>query len=449
MDPTFYRVSRTSRATPLLQTLQLIAPLILIIISFGFSIAFGAIAAALSGSLLFIFYLSWKKFTFHISSSVEGDHELIVQSGIFTRRTKSLRISRLQSVDIHRPLVARLTGFASIQVEVDGTGDSRVLLKYLTMADAQALRNEIVRLASGSQQDEQAFNDLPQESPGVANSPHGVDSPRWEVPTSRLIASLGLTTSTYVLIAGAIFSTFLAVINGAGGLTALLITVFVSGASAITSFTVLFNFVLTKSDRGLLISHGLISTSSYTISPIRLQALEVSQPIAWRIFSWYRVSMNIAGIDSNQSNKGPRILIPVIHEKELVDLFDSLIPEWNIDLAPQWETADRRAKWRYPLQFRFIGTHISSHAFTTRTGWLTRRVKVALHPRIQSLRLTQGPIQKWLGFTTLHCDSVPGPIRIKALGIPASRATAMVIRELELMHEAIGDTRTEAWITRS
>lgn len=435
MDSTFSHVSHTSKATPLLQTLQFIAPLALLLVSFGFSVIFGALAVALSGALLFIFYLSWRKFTFHVSSGIEKDHELIVESGIFIRRTKSLRISRLQSVDIHRPLVARLTGFASVQVEVAGTGDSRVLLKYLSLTDAHAFRNEIVRLASQSDE--------------VVGASEGAPIPLWEVPNSRLIASLALTTSTYVLIAGAVFSTLVAVVNGAGGLTALLFTLVVSGASVITGFTMLFNFVLTKSEKGLLISHGLISTSSYTISPIRLQALEISQPIAWRLFGWHRVSMNIAGIDSTQKNRGPRILIPVIHESELGDLFDTLIPEWNIDLAPQWRIADPRARWRYPLQFRFIGTHISSHVFSTRTGWLTRRVKVAPHPRIQSLRVTQGPIQKRLCIATLHCDSVPGPIRISALGQSDNSTAEMLMNELGLMHKAIGDTRTEAWTTSS
>jgi putative membrane protein len=461
MDPTFQQVSRTAKATPFLQTLQFVAPLALFIVSFGFIPVMGALAGVLAGALFLLFYSTWRKLTFWVSSETEKDRELVVESGIFIRRTKSLRISRLQSVDIHRPLVTRLTGFASVQVEVAGTGDSRVLLKYLTLADAQAFRNEIVRLASQSQLDAQTSPQAsPQASPFTPEATPAPEdaqqddlkdarSPRWEVGTALLIASLALTTSTYVLIAGAIFSVFLALVNGAGGITALVFTVVVSGASVITGFTMLFNFVLTKTDRGLSISHGLISTSSYTISPIRLQAIEISQPIAWRLFGWHRVSMNVAGIDTNQKNRGPRILIPVIHESELDTLFESLIPEWNINLTPQWTTANPRAKWRYPLQFRFIATHISPHVFTTRTGWLTRRVKIALHPRIQSLRVTQGPVQRRLRIATLHCDSVPGPIRISAPGISVHRASSMVVKELDLMHKTMSDTSSEKWISHS
>lgn len=448
MDPTLRTASRTAGATPLLQTVQFLAPLALLFISLGFIPLVMVISAICVGAIFLIFYLMWKKMTFHISHDSGADRELIVESGVFIHRTKSLRISRLQAVDIHRPLIARLAGYASVQVEVAGTGDSRVLLKYLTMSDAQAIRNEIVRIASESRLEYQPITQEAARPIDTVQVNHTGDLPRWEVRTPQLIASLALTTSTYVLIAGAVFSTFLAVVNGAGGLTALLFTVIVSGASVVTGFTVLFNFVLTKNDRGLSISHGLISTSSYTISPIRLQALEISQPIAWRIFGWHRISMNVAGIDANQKSRGPRILIPVIHASELPELLQALIPEWKIDLNPMWVTADPRSRWRYPLQFTFIGTFISPETFTTRTGWLTRKIKVALHPRIQSLRVTQGPIQRYLDVVSLHCDSVPGPVRISALGMSTTQAISMAERELTLMHRSISDDRSGNWINQ-
>lgn len=446
MDPTLRTASRTAATTPILQTLQFIAPLALLFISLGFIPIVVGISALAVGTLFLIFYFMWKKLTFYVSGDSHVDQELTVESGIFIHKTKSLRISRLQAVDIHRPLIARLTGYASVQVEVAGTGDSRVLLKYLTLSDAQALRNEIVRIASAT-----GFEHVPSpEEPGEPSpAAHIVDIdnvPRWEVKTPRLIASLALTTSTYVLIAGAIFSIILAVINGAGGLTALLFTVIVSGASFVAGFTVLFNFVLTKNERGISISHGLISTSSYTISPIRLQALEISQPIAWRVFGWHRITMNVAGIDTNQNNRGPRILIPVIRTSELAELIHELIPEWEINLNPTWITAQPRAKWRYPFQYRYIGTDISKQTFSTRTGWLTRRTKIALHPRIQSLRITQGPLQRQLGVVSLHCDSVPGPVRVSALGLSQAQALSLAEEELSLMRKSNEDDTSAHWV---
>ncbi len=444
MDPTLRTPSRTAGATPLLQTLQFLAPVALLVISLGFIPIVIAISTIPIGVLFLIFFVMWKKLTFYVTGSSHPDQELVVESGIFVHRTKSLRISRLQAVDIHRPLISRLAGYASVQVEVAGAGDSRVQLRYLTMSDAQSFRNEIIRIASESNSENQ---EVSQETSQLAETQSvAVSTPRWEVRTPQLIASLALTTSTYVLIAGAVISTLLAIINGAGGLTALLLTVIVSGASVITGFTMLFNFILTKNARGISISHGLISTSSYTISPIRLQALEISQPIAWRIFGWHRISMNVAGIDSNQKSRGPRILIPVIHTSELAELLHTLIPEWEIDLNPPWIPASPRARWRYPLQYAFIGTHISRQTFATRTGWLTRKIKIALHPRIQSLRITQGPMQRHLGVVSLHCDSVPGPVRLSAPGLSNTLATSMAQQELALMQQSINDDRSGYWV---
>lgn len=471
MDLTGAQSTRTSRVTPLLQILQFIAPLGLLIVTLGLSPVLGIAAGILIGAIAVVLYLSWMKLTFKIVHKIGRSPELIVESGVFIRRTRSLRISRLQSVDIHRPLIARLTGFASVQVEVAGTGDSRVLLKYLSLLDAQEFRLTILRLAannSSKQQSAAEAEDLRQENQhpqdnqdrpdwtgdyGTGDYGTGAHPPlpirKWEVSNKQLAASLVLTTSTYVLIGGAIFSTFMVLINGAGGLTAIAFALIVSAVTVLTGFTTLFNFTLTKTDQGVSISHGLLSTSSYTISPIRLQALEISQPIAWRMFGWHRISINVAGIDNDQKTSGPRVLIPVIHQSELNELFSALLPEWCIDLSAHWEPVDSRAKWRYPLQFRYIGISISPETFMTRTGWLTRRVKIAPHARIQSLSITQGPIQKRLNIATLQCDSVPGPIHIRTPGVSSYQACTTAKSEVELMHLAISNVQAEQWTNLS
>lgn len=436
---------RTSRVTPLLQSLQFAAPVGFLFFTFGLNPAVGIITLLIIGLLFIAYLLAWLRFRFEISTENKNDPELRVSSGLFVRRTKTLKISRLQAVDIHRPLLARLTGYATVQVEVAGTGDSRVVLRFLSTGEADSLRNEIIRWASH----------LPASPVEIEENAdvHLVteveeDVPHWNVPNPRLAASLILTSSTYVLIVGAIFSISLAIFDGLGGLTALLITVIASSASLVTGFTVFFNFSIAKNVRGLSISHGLISTSNYTISPIRLQAIEVSQPIAWRMFHWYRVSMNVAGIQTDQQNKGPRILIPVIREAELDTLFTTLIPEWNIKLSRNWVGAAPSSRWRYPLQFRFIGTSITEETFASRTGWLTRRIRFAPHPRIQSVRITQGPIQRQLGVATLHCDSVPGPIRIGVPGISSHEIAQIAVQELDLIYSTIQDTRAQRWSSK-
>lgn len=390
---------------------------------------FGLVVLGLAGVIYLLNYLVWTRFTFALSATTNHEYELIVNSGIFVRTTKTLRIARLQAVDIHRPLVARIFGYATLQVEVAGTGDSRAIIRYLSVTDSQELRMAILRLAGNSESGEPASEEVP----------------HWDVPNSRLAASLALTTSTYVLVAGALFSVIIAIVNGYGGVAAFAITVFGAGVSVIAGFTQFFNFRLSKDTRGITISHGLFSTSSYTISPIRLQAIDISQPLAWRFFGWHRISINVAGIDTNTGAKGPRVLIPVIHHTQLNHLLTTLVPEWNINLDSDWLPAAPAARWRYPLQHSYIGSFTSDTVCAARTGWLTRHMKFAPHARIQSIRLTQGPFQRSLDLITTHCDSVPGPIKIAIPGFQTLTALTMLRTESEHINRAIIDGRSENW----
>ena len=64
-------------------------------------------------------YLSWQRLTFWF----DDDGDLRVDSGVISRNERRLQLSRLQSVDVLQPLVARMAGVAELRVEVAGAGD--------------------------------------------------------------------------------------------------------------------------------------------------------------------------------------------------------------------------------------------------------------------------------------------------------------------------------------
>lgn len=90
-------------------------------------------------------YLAWQRLTFWF----DGEGDLRVASGILTRTERRLQLSRLQGVEVVQPLLARLFSMAEVSVEVAGVGDSRAQLRYLTLSDAQDLRNEVIARAAG------------------------------------------------------------------------------------------------------------------------------------------------------------------------------------------------------------------------------------------------------------------------------------------------------------
>jgi putative membrane protein len=94
-------------------------------------------------------YVGWRNLWFWF----DEDGDFRVDSGVLTKQQRRLQLSRLQSVDVAQPLVARLFSMAELTVEVAGTQGSRVKLQFLQLADARALRSELLARAAGLRHD--------------------------------------------------------------------------------------------------------------------------------------------------------------------------------------------------------------------------------------------------------------------------------------------------------
>ena len=65
------------------------------------------------------------------------------------KRSRRVRLDRLQAVDVVRPLVARALGLAELRLEVAGGSSSEAPLAYLSEDAAQRLRAELLARAAG------------------------------------------------------------------------------------------------------------------------------------------------------------------------------------------------------------------------------------------------------------------------------------------------------------
>ncbi|MFL0711310.1 MAG: PH domain-containing protein [Microcella pacifica] len=108
-----------------------------------------ALLALMGVLLLFIagFWLSWRMHTFRITDEV-----VEVRSGILFRTNRKGRLDRIQGVNVGRPFIPRLFGAAKLEVSVAGN-DANVQLSYLHSRTADALRADILRLASGARRE--------------------------------------------------------------------------------------------------------------------------------------------------------------------------------------------------------------------------------------------------------------------------------------------------------
>jgi|GEM_PF-974293 len=97
-------------------------------------------------------YLEWRKFQY----SLEQDR-LIIHKGIFKREEKTIYYNRIHSVNVQQPLLLRIVGAASLQIETPGgqPGKAEGELRVLKHAYALELQGQLkqLRMVKSTQSD--------------------------------------------------------------------------------------------------------------------------------------------------------------------------------------------------------------------------------------------------------------------------------------------------------
>src|SRR6266542_4018413 len=73
--------------------------------------------------------------------------ELRIYEGLLWRRTRAIPLERVQAIDVVRPVLARLAGLADLRIEVIGGARTEAPLAYLSLDDANRLRERLLALA--------------------------------------------------------------------------------------------------------------------------------------------------------------------------------------------------------------------------------------------------------------------------------------------------------------
>lgn len=426
----------TAPITPLVHAVQ-VGGVIGVLVAFnvfsarGFSVgpllaAAGVVLLAVA-AVAVVTYLQWKRLVYWF----DADGDLRVSSGLVQRRERRLHLSRLQSVEVVQPLLARVFGMAQVRVEVAGSGDSRVTLAYLTVKDAHDLRAETLARAAGVR-------------PDAGEAPETV---LVQVPSSTLLWSTLLSSEVMVWVVVSIIAiVVLGVMSGPWAMLGLLAVVGVPLISSFASFTSYFNFTVAESPDGLRTRCGLLGVQAHTVPPGRVASIEFVEPLLWRKFGWVSVRLNVAGVqaDNDGGTGAANTLLPVATWDVARDVTHRLFPGLDVPSFP-FHPVPEQVKWRSPLQRRRLGLGAEATMMGTRRGWLTLRTTFTPHARVQSVRMVQGPWQRRLGLASVHADVVPGPVRVVGRHQGESEARAFVFAEVERMGEATRADTSVRW----
>ncbi|MFN8129688.1 MAG: PH domain-containing protein [Candidatus Nanopelagicales bacterium] len=371
-------------------------------------------------------YLAYRRLAFWF----DDDGDLRVQKGVVFQQERRLQLSRLQTVDINRPLVARVFGYAALRIEVAGAGDSRADLQYLTDHDAEALRSEILARSAGLSHD---VGEAPEQSLLV-------------VPVKDLFLSLLLRAATVFLV----LATALIVVSTvwASGWTGLF-TVFLGGVPLFmifTEFTQLYNFTVAQSPDGLRLRHGLLQTQARTIPPGRVCAVEFVEPLLWRRRGWVRLYVTVAGLTKSDDEAGTESVLLPVAPREVADMLFQQVMPGAAPNAVEMAAPVGRVQRRSPVQWRQLRAGADARIAVLTRGRVTRRRQVVDHARVQSVRVTQGPWERPLGLASVHLDLPPGRITATWLHFGVDQAHALAAAELAHMRAARAADRSTRWM---
>jgi putative membrane protein len=406
--------------SPLLHSAKLLAALVAALSFQGYAQLGwrGFLGTVVVGMCFAVAYsvLTWLVTGYHVVG-----RELRINDGVVVRRSRAIPLERLQSVEVIRPLLARLTGLAELRLEVVGGGKTEAPLAFLTLPDAIALRQRLLALAAGfgapagdrtTTEDTGADSSAPSPAFGLALAEH----PLHTVVNREVVVSQ-LLTPQVIFLPVAIGMVVLQYWFGTGAWSWV---VFASMATAIIGVIQQpgrrimsdWNFRLAIQDPppgrpfpALRIWQGLTETRSQNVALNRVQAVGVTWPLLWRRRQWLRCRLDVAGYGpSGQSGRAYDRLLPVGDFDTGRRLTAVVLP--GVDLRElRLSTPPRRARWLAPWRQPILGFALTDRVFATRDGRITRELVVVPYQRLQSVRLVQGPLQRALGLATVFADT--------------------------------------------
>jgi putative membrane protein len=323
---------------------------------------------------------------------VEGG-VLRVDSGLIRRTSERFPLSQIQAIDTVRPGLARVFGLAELRIRLAGGSGKAGRLAYLPNAEAETLRARLLALSHG----------IAEATPAPA------EQSLLTVPPARLFASILLSGTGLVFELAIVALLVLAIVApavAAAAVSAGAVGLFGLAIGLFRRFNGDYRLTVADAPDGLRLRSGLVETSAETIPRGRIQAIRMVEPLAWRLFGWCRLEVDVASQkskgrqDRNQA-KSARALLPVGSRDQAGFLVARVFP----GLPEERLVPPARARWKSPLRFRYLSWGANDRYAVTTSGRLQRVTDWVPLAKVQSVRRVEGPIQRRLRLSSIHLDT--------------------------------------------
>lgn len=379
--------------------------------------------------LIWLLSLIWWKATgFRLT-----DEEVQHRRGVLNTQLRTARYDRIQAVDLVESVIARIFRVAAVRVETAGGNNSAIDIAFLKRPEAEELRRQLIDATHARRADPQPV----QEGVGLS----GMDSPRTmetsvatgmqvvpSIPIMRTLGSTAVSLNTVITVLALLIIAFTPL-----GITALVPVVVGLVPSVWNLIDKSWKFQADLAGDILNVSYGLADRRRQSIPLSRIHGVSMTQPLLWRLFGWWTVSVSVAGYGVETKQSGTTRLLPVgtkdlaLRLIEVVGPLDGGELETYADPAgithPTY-TSPPQATWVSPVDRKQqgvtlvgesggAGTDTAPRAVIVHSGRFYHRMALIDVSHIQELTLKRGPIQKLLDLSTVKLNLVPGPVSMQ------------------------------------
>lgn len=339
-----------------------------------------AIVAALVALIASMVTLSWIKTSFRLTPT-----ELDFRYGAMRRVERRFPVDQIRTVDVNRPVWARIIGVASVKVATQADNQQ---ISYLSRNDAERIVENVRRILHG-------------EVPSTQESGEGVLA---RVDSHMLGLSMLLNARLMVKLAISLPLALWPYLASDEVWSLALVLPWLRSAWNATGkkFPTQHGWTVCETESGFQTKRGLFNKTEHTWQQDRISSVTIHQPILWRSRNWVQVSAATVGY-------GGSVVLPVATRCQAEKLVAGLLGVESLKVLDVMKPVGRKARWCTPF-WKACG-YSETNLFVA--GWkglfLKQKITLARIDRVVCVETEQGWWQRRHGVASVNLLLPGGP----------------------------------------
>ncbi|WP_245832931.1 PH domain-containing protein [Oceanobacillus timonensis] len=319
------------------QSILGLLPIAIVVISNGASFYLVIGIAIIIALIILSSVLSWFRFTYQLE-----EDQIRINRGIIVRKNRTISKHRIQSIDLSQNVIHRIFGLTKVAIETAGNDPSTdAALSAVKMEDGRMLHDALKYNKDASE------TGSPGVSEEVENEPDESSLPKRTITLQALFIT-GSTSASFGILIGIFFAAFsqvealipdqfydetvrLALSLGLQMIIifAILVVLFLWFLSILYTVVKDWKFTITRYEKELFITRGLLEKKQTTIPLKRIQAVGIKETPIHQLLGFARPYVEIASATTDNSQEVNTIIFPLLRKKAFAAFLDEFLPEYT------------------------------------------------------------------------------------------------------------------------